>query len=332
MATGLEKDAWDAFDCALIERSASLSTKEIAKETSSRKSENICVNCNIAISDEYISDGFLVCNRCGLVLDTYIEATAEWRCFNNNGARSVSGIRCGDVANSLLPGTQLNTFIGGSDKRLQRVHQWNNITAKERNLHQIFKEFETTGQAFNLQRNIVQLSAELYSQLYTEMEKKNCGVKRCNVRQGLKSACLYFSCKQLGFPRERKEIADMLGTTTKIVTKGCNSFLDIMGGDYVKLPPFRPEDFVARFSQLLSIPFQYQCILKRIVEFAGSLEVLADNTPTSITSACIYYLSLQHPHLNISKGDIHEKLKSSGTIVMKTYTKMLPYLHGGIPP
>lgn len=285
----------------------------------------ICISCGEEVVDQHVSDGFLVCTNCGVVQDSFIDSSAEWRCFSNaSGGKDVSGVRCGDVANSLLPGTQLNTYIGGKDKRLQRVHQWTNLSSKERNLHQIYKEFEQIGMTNNLSKLIVSSAADLYSKLYTEMENKNCGVKRCNVRQGLKAACLYFACKQLSVPRERKEIADMLGNTTKIVTKGCNSFLDIMGGDYVKMDPFKPEDFVARFSQMLSIPYQYQHKLEAVVEYVASLDILADNTPTSVTSACIYFISIEY-ELGLTKDEIHEKCGSSQIIITKTYNKILPF-------
>lgn len=286
-----------------------------------KKQENVCTNCNTSLIKELINDGFLVCTGCGTVQNVFIDSSAEWRCFNTDNGKDLSGVRCGDIANTLLPGTQLNTFIGGKDKRLQRVHQWNNLSAKERNLHQIFKEFEHIGNIHNLPKGIIAFAADLYRRLYIEMENKNCGVKRCNVRQGLKSACLYFACKQMNIPRERKEIAEMLGSTIKVVTKGCNSFLDIMGGDFVKMDPFKPEDFVARFCQLLDIPYYYQSKLETIVKYVAKLDILSDNTPTSVASACVYFLSIEFS-LAITKDDIHEKCGSSQIIITKTYNKI----------
>lgn len=286
---------------------------------------DLCTVCGATFDDQQISDGFLVCRECGLVQNVCIDSNAEWRCFStSNGGKDVSGVRCGDIASTLLPGTQLNTFIGGKDKRLQRVHQWNNLTPKERNLHQIYKEFEQIGQTHDLARNVISAATDLYNKLYTEMENKNCGVKRCNVRQGLKAACLYFACKQMDTPRERKEIAAMVGNTTKIVTKGCNSFLDIMGEEFRHLEPFKPEDFVSRFSLLIGLSYPYQLKLLKLVRHVSTLEPLSDNTPTSVTSACIYFLSC-HFDLSITKEDIHRKCGSSQIIINKTYNKILPF-------
>lgn len=286
--------------------------------------QNKCDSCDALIIDHYVSDGFIICTNCGVVIDTFIDSNAEWRCFNTVSGRDLSSIRCGGAANNLLPGTQLNTLIGGSDKRLQRIHQWTNLSPRERTLHQIYKEFEHIGFMNNLTKSIINMAIELYTKLHSAMENKNCGVKRCNVRHGLKAACLYFACKQLNVPRERKEIADIIGSNTKIVTKGCNFFLDIMGDDFIKMEPFKPEDFVCRFCQILNIPFQFQDKLYKIVQFVSSLELLSDNTPTSITSACILFLSAEYK-LNITKDEIHEKCGNSQIIIIRTYNKIIKF-------
>ena|SRR6478609_1491810 len=330
----MDDDIWRMFDKAvqIREEETAVSNNEIKNDISNhiktqKQRTDVCSGCGeMMVTNQSVTDGFIACDNCGLVKESYIDTNAEWRCFNTaSGGKDLSGVRCGDPASSLLPGTQLNTFVGGKDKRLQRVHQWNNLTPRERNMHQIYKEFDAIGQKHKLSKNVTSAATELYNRLYTEMENKNCGVKRCNVRQGFKAACLYFACKQMNTPRERKEIAEMMGTTTRIVTKGYNSFLDIMGGDFIKMDPFKPEDFVERFSSLLSLPYPMQRKLENVVAYAASLEHLADNTPTSVTSACIYFLSCEYD-LGITKEMIHKACGSSQIIISKTYTKLVPYL------
>lgn len=283
-----------------------------------------CVACGAIFDNESVYEGFLVCTNCGRVKEAFIDSSAEWRCFNTANGKDISSVRCGEAANTLLPGTQLNTFIGGKDKRLQRVHQWSNLTRDEKNLHEIYKRFEQIGTANNLSKSIICTASELYSKLYNEMERQNLGVKRCNVRQGLIAACLFCACKQLNAAREKKEIADMLGNTTKIATKGWNKFLDIMGDEYRRMPPLKPEDFVDRFSRYVEVPYQYQYKLSEVVRYVSALDVFADNTPTSVTCACIYFISVEYD-LKITKEDIHKHCKSSNIIITKTYQKILTF-------
>ena len=290
-----------------------------------KEKANVCNECGAAFDEDAVSNGYLVCRECGLVKDVHIDFQAEWRCFNtSSGGKDLSGVRCGDPTSNLTPGAQLNTYIGGKDKRLQRVHQWNNMSPQERKMHEIFKEFDQIGQSHSLSRPLVSAATDLYNKLYTEMENQNCGVKRCNVRQGLKAACLYFACKQMNTPREKKEIAIMVDTTTKIVTKGCNFFLDIMGEQYIHMEPFRPEDFVTRFSLLLGISYPSQLKLKKIVEYAADLSELTDVTPTCVTAACVYFLSHIY-EMDFSKEDICDKCSVSQTILTKTYNVLLAH-------
>lgn len=298
-----------------------ISFPDISKATADGDS---CLSCGEPFNDERIYEGFLICTNCGRVKEAFIDTSAEWRCFNTSNGKDVSSVRCGEAANSLLPGTQLNTYIGGKDKRLQRVHQWSNLTRDEKNLHEIYKRFEQIGISNNLSKSIVYAASDLYSKLYTEMERQNLGVKRCNVRQGLIAACLFCACKQMNCAREKKEIAEMLGNTTKIATKGWNKFLDIMGDEYRRMPPLKPEDFVDRFAQYVDVPFQYHHRLTEVVRYISALDTFADNTPTSVTCACIYFISIEYD-LKITKEDIHKHCKSSNIIITKTYQKILPF-------
>lgn len=271
------------------------------------------------------SGGYVVCVECGEAHERFINDQAEWVCYSDqNGHRDTSSVRCGPAASSILPDTQLNTYIAGSCKRLQRIHQWNNINAKDRWTHQIYKDFEQIGFSTGLARNIVIASYELYIKLNMEIDKQNRGVKRCNVRQGLKAACVFFACKEQNVPRERKEIAELMQMNNKTVTKGCNSFMDIMGKPYVDMDLFKPRDFVTRFAQVLGIAYPLQLKALLIAEFSATISELVEATPTSVACACIYFLSEQCK-LKITKIEIQRKCGSSSVIIQKRYSKLLPY-------
>ena len=324
MAAGPDFDIWSQLDAAISLRDAEVAShgydgnKGSEEGESSERSSPTCQHV-----DDHVSDGFLVCSSCGIVKDICIDGGAEWRCFNTNNGKDLSGVRCGAPASKLLPESALSTYIGGSKyKRQQRIHQCYSLTSKERNLYHIFKEFETLGTTFDLGKSVVTVTNELYSALYTEMENRNCGVKRCNVRTGLKAACLYYACKKLGCPRERKEIADMLDSTTKIVTRGCNTFLDIMGDEFIRMDPFTPRDFVARFCRLLGISYMDQVKIERIVDVVSTLESLADNTPTSVASGCIYFFTCEFSR-KVSRSHIHDKCGSSQAIIAKICQKLV---------
>jgi transcription initiation factor TFIIB len=290
-----------------------------------KEKRNHCSSCHTLLNNDQTSDGFLVCTQCGLVKEMCIDMNAEWRCFHSSNGIKETVVRCGTPTFTLM-GTEppLNTYYRGNDKRLHRVHQWINVSAKERILHQVYKDYEQIGLTYDLSKDIVTTATELYNKLHTEMEQRNCGVKRCSVKQGLKAACLYFACKQTDAPRERREIATMFGNSTRIITKGCNSFLNIMKGDYIYMEPFKPQDFVTRYSQAMGLPFAYQLKLLKIVNYVSKLEILADKSPTCITSACIYFLSTCL-NLGYTKQTISDKCGISQSTMLKIYNNLIPH-------
>lgn len=299
-------------------------------------SECACTNtCNRTV--DRTVDGFLICSGCGTAKDIQIDTGAEWRSFPSasGGGFDAKGkssvIRCGEPASLLMPGTQLNTYIGkGGSARQQRIHQWYNVSAKERSLYQIFAEYQQIAATYGISTNTAMCATELYRQLQNEQESRNAGVKRCNVRQGLKAACLFYACKKMRNPRERKDIADMFESTTKIVTRGCNTFLDVMGDEFVKMEPLRAQDFLARFCRLLGISYPDELEITKIVQAASALDVLADSTPTSIASGCIYFYCVEHDR-GITKLAIRDKCGSSQAIVSKIFNKLCLYRKMIIP-
>ncbi len=289
-------------------------------------------------SPGHFINGFFTCTRCGVARDVQIDSGAEWRSaqhFSSGTARAPakgnSMIRCGDPANVLMPGTQLNTYIGkGGSARQQRVHQWYNVSVKERNLHKIYTEFQQVASTTTICNDTVMCATELYRRLQDEMDNRNTGTKRCNVRQGLKAACLYYACKRLHTPHERKDIAAMFDCTSKIVTRGCNTFLDVMGDEFVYMDPVKPSDFATRFCNLLGISYPDELQIVKLLKAVAALDVMADNTPTSIAAGCIYFFSVEH-NLGLNKVTIRDKCGTSPAIVTKVYSKLrnirelLPY-------
>ena len=283
--------------------------------------KNICKNCDFLLFDECVINGDILCTNCGLVQDIYIDTKAEWRNYEND--TSNGKVRCEEYNVNGINGMNGIT-LGGNDRRLQRIHMWNFSTTSDRHLYQIYEEFEKFNSMNLLSKEIVNHATSLYKQLYKEMEDNNYGIKRSSIRSGLKAACFYFACKKLNYPREKKEIAMIMGYSAKTVTKGCNIFLDIMGEDYIKMEPFKATDFIYRYSNLLEISFKHQSLLFKLIEFISVKEPFVDNTPSNITSAGIYFLTMQC-NLGITKQMIFNKCGTSKIILGKLYLNILNY-------
>ena len=158
----MDDDIWRMFDKAvqIREEETAVSNNEIENDISNhiktqKQRTDVCSGCGeMMVTNQSVTDGFIACDNCGLVKKSYIEALTPMEMFNTaSGGKDLSGVRCGDPASSLLPGTQLNTFVGGKRQAVtKRRHQWNNLTPRERNMHQIYKEFDAIGQKHKLSK------------------------------------------------------------------------------------------------------------------------------------------------------------------------------------
>jgi len=185
-------------------------------------------------------DGFIVCTSCGVVQSEVIDTGAEWRYTNKDGSQNTKSIRGGHAR---------PTTYKGTDKRTIQVHQWNATTVKERWAMQISIEFDKLAQDTGLSPNVTNVAALHFKSLNK--------IKRCSNRDGLKAACVYYACRDLNVPREKSEISKVLSLDRTVVNKGVTFFLDVMP-EYRKLPPLVPEDFIARFCEMLQVPFVHE--------------------------------------------------------------------------
>lgn len=264
-----------------------------------------CPECKEPIDKQSINNGYIVCDRCGGVLNAFIDTAAEWRTFSGN-SKGQDQARCSESKNPLLPDSfKMNTYIGDGPRRLQRVHQWNNMSTRERMLHQMNKEFEEVTQSNGLPTVVYKSMCEYYYAVYNGLDERNYGVKKCNVREGLKAACVFYACKQHRVPREIKEIAKMLNMPRKVVTQGCNLFAEVMGDEFMKQAPFKPMDFAERYCAALGFSFQMTKIVKEMLEWLESRRLMHENTPPSVTAAVIYrLLQTTHPPKSTPTTDV----------------------------
>jgi transcription initiation factor TFIIB len=268
-------------------------------------------------------NGKRVCEECGAFSEDIIDQGAEWRCFSSAQGKDNSSVRCSDARSPFVPDTlSVNTFIRDGDRRLQRVHHFSHTSAKERLFSGIHKDFEDITLKHELPRVIYKTMCELYFKVFTAMQERNYAFQRCNIRKGLIAACLFYACKMNGNPRNYKEIADMLGFPRKWVTKGCNNFTDVLGQEYINLPPFKPSDFVERFCTALSLEFNVQSKVRETVVYVENQRLVHESTPSSVAASVLYnVVSLLKPD-TITVESVSKACEVSKTVINKLNLKL----------
>ncbi len=265
---------------------------------------SICETCHQE-SEFVVIEGFEVCTSCGQAHEEFIDMKHHWSVENKTFAQNLA------------------TFISKSsgnaqNRRLQRVQQWNSVTPKEREMRHTVVEFASIQALMSLSSHIVDLAVKMYSEFLNKLV--DTALSRCKRRSCLRAAAVFFACKELGLPRERKEIAQRLKLPLKNVTKCCNLFFDLMGQEFREKPPLAAMDFVERYCALLGVTDR--SMVHDLIQSTARLNLLSDKTPTSVASTCILFL-INHLNLPISKNEVHNKCGNSSAIITRSYSILL---------
>lgn len=185
--------------------------------------------------------GQYTCTECGMVVSTkQIDKNAEWRNFESSKDNS----RCTEVNqmyNGLGP-----TLANHKNKRMNTIEKWSQFTSSDRALYAMYEEMSQMCVKCGFENGISKVMCDLYFGLHQRIQERP-GVKKAHVREGIKAACLFFALRQIGRPYERKEISEMTGVSQKVLTRGYNLFMDMMGPQFQHMPPLTSVDFLERF-------------------------------------------------------------------------------------
>ena len=273
--------------------------------------------------DNYmIDEGIITCKKCNNIISNIIDSP-EWRFYGDNGKNPT---RCGMPVNLLLPDSSLGTSIssqnrGAAMNKINMYQKWNSMPYKERSLYKVFNEIEQRCDRNNLPKIISSTAKSLYRVI---SETK---ISRGSNRKGIIAASVYFACKECSVPRSTKELAHIFDIDSKIMTKGCKNFTEIMrmsSYDKNRVQSHKSvnlDDFIERFSHKLSLDKDDINHILRISNLCQNIGINNDNTPPAMASGCIY-LYIRYMKIDISKKDISDICKISEVTINKCYKKI----------
>jgi transcription initiation factor TFIIB len=283
------------------------------------KKDKCCDNPENYLQDEEI----IVCSKCGKSINNIINSP-EWRYYGSEDSKRSDPTRCGMPVNLLLPNSSVGTTInnrGNYMDRLSTRQRWNSMPYKERSKYKIFVDIETKCNTNNIPKIIVETSKSLYSVI---AETK---ISRGQNRKGVIAACVFNACKECKVPRSIKEISKIFDIDSKVLTKGCKNYTEIIRlnkssiNRYQNLDTIQLGDFIDRFCYNLSINEEDTRIIKTVAEVSDDLHLTYDNTPPAMATGCIYLVS-KLKEINLSKKDISEKCNISEVTINKCYKKL----------
>ena len=273
------------------------------------------------LKDNYQNDNdMIICKVCKNII-TNICDNPEWRYYGSKDNKSSDPTRCGMPVNTLLPESSVGSTVSFSSNsngmyQIRRMQQWSGMPYKERSIYKVFLEIQNVCTRHNIPGKIVNEAKSIYKIVSSTK------ISRGTNRSGIIASCVYFACKECDVPRSSKEIADMFGITSNVMTKGVKKCQEIIHMDkknknrISKTKSTKPVDFISRFCNKLNITDSDTEKILSICRITVDNYIISENTPPSIASGCIYYF-IKKTEMGITKKNISDVCKISEVTINK---------------
>ena len=269
-----------------------------------------------------IDGGMIICKKCNVIINNIVDAP-EWRNYKDSNTNPT---RCGMPTNELLPQSSLGTNIStrGNNETMNKItmyQRWNSMPYKERSLYKVYKDIESKCFDSDLPL-IIGNTAKSFYKIVSETK-----ISRGSNRIGIIAACIYYACKECEVPRSTSELASLFDIDTKVMTKGCKNFTEIIRiskCDKKRIQSHKSVtlyDFIDRFCHKLNLEGEINLHIKELSKICENLSLVNDNTPPAMSSGCIYFY-IKNKNIDISKKHISNICKISEVTINKCSKKL----------
>jgi transcription initiation factor TFIIB len=282
-------------------------------------------------NDIKLIDGNYECMDCHTIVTRLIDNSPEWRYLGTEDNRVTNPTRCGPPTNSLIPNlgsSMAASFsrVGGNcygvSRALQKLHMWNSITHRDRNLYHIFEGISLASANHGISQCIIDEAKSLYKRV-SDSKK----ITRGENRKAVIACSVYMACKFNGVPRSVKEIASIFQVDTSAMTKACKLYQELL---QTNVASSRPIDFLPRFCSKLELGADVVALCDHVIKITEDLCIVTECTPPSLVASVIY-MSCLELRVNVSKKKIAEECQLSQVTVSKGYKHLKDHRNILIP-
>ena len=291
--------------------------------------EDVCNSCDSLL--QLNLDGYYICSNtnCGRINLNILDQTAEWRFYGADDNSAQDPTRCGMPINPLLEESSYGCKILNCGPvsyemiKIKRYTEWQSMPYKEKSQYDEFQRISCMAQQGGISKNIIDDAICLHKKISEHQTFRGLN------RDGIISASIYISCRKNNNPRTAKEIANIFMLDNSSATKGCKNATSIINEieneikseDKTVLYQSTPITFIERYSSKLNINQELTMLCKFIANKITSNNLIPENTPHSIASGIIYFVS-HVCNLNISKREINNISKISEVTINKCFKKL----------
>lgn len=257
-----------------------------------------CSECgSVRLMQDY-EGAEIVCMDCGFVVAlNFADRGPEWRAFDHKEYEKKA--RVGSPVTFTIHDKGLSTMIDWRNRdahgknfsssqkaQMYRLRKWQRRVRisdyYERNLAVALSEMTKIASSLSLPRNIL----ETASVTYRKAVKKR--LIRGKSVQEISAASVYIACRQCGLARTLDEIALASSVSKKKVGRSYRYLLKEL--DYF-IPPVKPRQYVAKFSNQFRIQGNVEKIASKILVAASELKLTCGREPKGIAAAASYIAS-----------------------------------------
>jgi len=287
------------FCIGLVKLKDETKKKEQNKNKQTIEETMSCPRCNNTHLTKDYSRAELVCEKCGLVIDTeMIDQGPEWRAFDSEQREKKA--RTGSPMTYTIHDKGLSTTIGWQNRdaygksiptrnraQLYRLRKWQTRTrisdGTERNLALALSALDRMSSTLGLPRNVRETAAMIYRKAVRQK------LIRGRSIQGVTAAVLYAACRQCNVPRTLEEISSVAQMKKKEIGR---NYRNISRKLSLKLLPTTPQDYVSRFCSQLKLSNDVQVQTITILKRAAKKELTSGRGPTGLAAAAVYISSV----------------------------------------
>lgn len=337
-----EDDIWNIFDQVKnkdLSKNLSNNSNKIAEDYE-KKNESIkkkevndntpqCMNCiNVDLMQ---TDGLYVCPQCGMISDSVIDETPEWRYYGADDNKNVNPTRCGMPTNDFYSEASLgsNISIGGATSyemwRVAWYHNCNIMNYKERNFHEYISLMNNYASQADIPGCVIKEAENIYKSIIDYRTSVGLHEFRHPTREAVLASCIKEACQMNDCPRSASEMADIFHINRSVFVTGHKEFKkywDIVQRQNQNINSDEsslsiPSDYINRFCSRLNLGTDFRKVCRQICDNISQKNIVPKYVAVSIVAGVIYLVNnlfnigLKKKHIskvcdNVSEATIHK--------------------------
>lgn len=291
---------------------------ELSDTTESEAKSYIC-DC-IDEATLFQDSEYVICSKCGIVLDTIINDNKETNYSNENGEKSKDLERTGNSIDPLLPNVSMNNTVingNGNGNLLSKTSLYlnsKNIPYIEKVIMKHKTNLSHLTSEHNIPSNVINDTLYRIKDLFGKNKK----IYRGRIYNGLICVCFYYACKNINYNIQINTLINMFSADIKTFNKCCKIYFE-QTKDVNNLVTESTD--IIRVCGNLNLNNKLLKTAKDILKAGEDLHYISSISPQGRIAGIIYFLELKLS-LGINIDEI-EKITSISKATLNKVAKIL---------